>query len=128
MSPSSPSRGTAPMGTTLHLGAADAQGMPRNTASPPYVNPARAASVRETVERTPMSTPIVCAIEKKTAEAVVETGGQLARELGLPVVLAYVGQVPARNSPDRRQRVRGWVTHQGDEILRRAHEFVPDGV
>lgn len=75
-----------------------------------------------------MTTPIVCAIQKKTAEAVVETGGRLARQLGLPVVFAYVGQVPARNSPDRRQRARGWTTHQGEEVLRLAHQFLPDGV
>jgi nucleotide-binding universal stress UspA family protein len=75
-----------------------------------------------------MSTPIVCAIQKKTAEAVVETGSQLARELGLPLVLAHIGQVPPRNSPDRRQRARGWTTHEGEEVLRRAREFLPDGV
>jgi nucleotide-binding universal stress UspA family protein len=75
-----------------------------------------------------MTTPIVCAIQKKTAAAVVETGGQLAGELGLPVVLAYIGQVPERNSPDRRQRARAWATHEGEEILRRAHELLPDGV
>jgi nucleotide-binding universal stress UspA family protein len=42
-----------------------------------------------------MTTPIVCAIEKTTAEPVIETGGQLARELGLPVVLETVEEVSA---------------------------------
>jgi nucleotide-binding universal stress UspA family protein len=75
-----------------------------------------------------MTPPIVCAIEKTTAEAVIGTGGELARELGLPLVFAHIGQVPARNSPDRQQRARGWTTHQGEEVLRQAHEFLPDGV
>src|SRR4051812_6283739 len=75
-----------------------------------------------------MTPPIVCAIEKTTAEAVIGTGGELAHELGLPIVLAHIGQVPARNSPDRQQRVRSWTKHQGEDVLRQAHEFLPDGV
>src|SRR3954454_6280566 len=76
-----------------------------------------------------MTPPILCAIEKGTAEAVAETGGQLSRELGLPIVLVHVAREPARlNSPDRRQRAPSWAAHQGGDLLRRARELLPNGV
>lgn len=76
-----------------------------------------------------MTPPILCAIEKGTAEAVVETGGEMSSELGLPIVLVHVAREPARlNSPDRRQRARSWAAQQGDDLLRRARELLPNGV
>jgi nucleotide-binding universal stress UspA family protein len=75
-----------------------------------------------------MEPTIICAVEKRTAEAVVGTAGELARHLGARVVVVHIRPEPALNSPDRRERARHLTASEGRETLQEVERLLPDGV